>query len=282
MPRLIPALSALYADYDIVLCDVWGVLHNGVAAFPAARQALKDARAAGKTVILLTNSPRLSPAVVEQLAALEIYDESYDAIVTSGDVTKTLVAEGPRKLFHLGPKRDTGLIDGTGAELVGETAAEGILCTGFFDDETETPEDYRDMLLGFQTRGAPLICANPDLVVTRGDRLIPCAGALAALYEELGGETRIAGKPHTPIYEAAMATARTLLGDVDKARVLAIGDGMPTDVKGALDYGLDLLFIAEGIHAGDYTVDGTVDEASLDRFLTERNAEPKYWMPDLA
>ncbi len=282
MPRSIPALSALYADYDIVLCDVWGVLHNGVAAFPAARQALKDARAAGKTVILLTNSPRLSPAVVKQLAVLEVYDESYDAIVTSGDVTKTLVAEGPRKLFHLGPKRDTGLIDGTGAALVGEGEAEGILCTGFFDDETETPEDYRAMLVGFQQRAAPLICANPDLVVTRGDRLIPCAGALAALYEELGGETRIAGKPHTPIYEAAMATARSLVGEVDKTRVLAIGDGMPTDVKGALDYGLDLLFIAEGIHAGDYTVDGKVDEASLNRFLTERNAEPKYWMPDLA
>ncbi len=281
MPRSIPALSALYADYDIVLCDVWGVLHNGVAAFPAARQALKEARAAGRTVILLTNSPRLSSAVVKQLAALEIYDESFDAIVTSGDVTRTLVAKGPRKLFHLGPKRDTGLTEGTGAELVGEAEAEGILCTGFFDDETETPEDYRDMLVGFQKRGAPLICANPDLVVTRGDRLIPCAGALAALYEELGGETRIAGKPHTPIYEAALATARTLVGEVDTTRVLAIGDGMPTDVKGALDYGLDLLFIAEGIHAGDYTVDGKVDEASLDRFLTEKNAEPKYWMPDL-
>nr|WP_272210432.1 TIGR01459 family HAD-type hydrolase [Marinicella sp. W31]MDC2876313.1 TIGR01459 family HAD-type hydrolase [Marinicella sp. W31] len=282
MPRSIPALSALYADYDVVLCDVWGVLHNGVAAFPAARQALAEARKAGKTVILLTNSPRLSASVVEQLAVLDIFSESYDAIVTSGDVTRTLVVEGPRKLFHLGPKRDTGLTEGTGASLVGEAEAEGILCTGLFDDETETPEDYRDMLVGFQKRGAPLICANPDLVVTRGNRLIPCAGALAALYEEIGGETRIAGKPHTPIYEAAIENARSLLGNVDKARVLAIGDGMPTDVKGALGYGLDLLFIAEGIHAADYTVDGKVDEASLDRFLTERNAEPKYWMPDLA
>ncbi|MBB4124040.1 TIGR01459 family HAD-type hydrolase [Martelella radicis] len=282
MPRSIPALSALYADYDVVLCDVWGVLHNGVAAFAEARSALSAAREAGKTVILLTNSPRLSPAVAKQLAALEIYDESYDGIVTSGDVTKTLVAEGPRKLFHLGPKRDTGLIDGTGASLVGEAEAEGILCTGFFDDETETPEDYRDMLVSFKERGAPLICANPDLVVTRGNRLIPCAGALAALYDELGGETRIAGKPHTPIYEAAFEKARSLAGEVDKSRILAIGDGMPTDVKGALDYGLDLLFIAEGIHAADYTVDGKVDEALLDRFLTEKNAKPKYWMPDLA
>ncbi|AJY46163.1 TIGR01459 family HAD-type hydrolase [Martelella endophytica] len=278
----IPALSRLHEHYDVMLSDVWGVLHNGVAAYPTPKEALKTARAAGVKVILLTNSPRLGPAVAEQLAALGVTDESYDAIVTSGDVTRKLVIEGPRSLFHIGPPRDTSLTDGTEVALVDEATAEGILCTGLFDDESETAEDYRDMLERFVARGVPLICANPDLVVSRGDRLVPCAGALAALYEELGGETLIAGKPHTPIYEAALAKARGLLGDVEKTRVLAIGDGMPTDVRGAMDYGLDLLYIAEGIHAADYTVNGIVDEASLLRFLTEKGASPKYWMPELA
>ncbi|PRX07284.1 UNVERIFIED_ORG: HAD superfamily hydrolase (TIGR01459 family) [Martelella mediterranea] len=282
MARSIPALSAVYDAYDVILCDVWGVLHNGVASFDAAKKALADARAAGKTVILLTNSPRLSPAVSKQLVNLGVTDAAYDGIVTSGDVTKKIVSEGPRKLFFLGPERDIGLVSETGVELVEAEEAESILCTGLFDDETETPEDYRDMLSGFAARGLPLVCANPDLIVTRGDRLIPCAGALAALYEELGGTTLIAGKPHQPIYDAALEKARTLLGDVDKARILAIGDGMPTDVLGAMNYGLDLLYIAEGIHAADYTREGTVDEALLKRFLTDKGATPKYWMPDLA
>ncbi|WP_319517378.1 TIGR01459 family HAD-type hydrolase [uncultured Martelella sp.] len=282
MARSIPALSAVYDAYDVILCDVWGVLHNGVASFDAAKKALADARAAGKTVILLTNSPRLSPAVSKQLVGLGVTDAAYDGIVTSGDVTKKIVSEGPRKLFFLGPERDIGLVSETGVELVEAEEAESILCTGLFDDETETPEDYCDMLTGFAARGLPLVCANPDLIVTRGDRLIPCAGALAALYEELGGTTLIAGKPHQPIYDAALETARTLLGAVDKARILAIGDGMPTDVLGAMNYGLDLLYIAEGIHAADYTREGTVDEALLKRFLTDKGATPKYWMPDLA
>ena len=282
MPKSINALSALHADYDVVLCDVWGVLHNGVASFDTPKAALANARKAGKTVILLTNSPRLSLSVKDQLADFGVTAESFDAIVTSGDVTRTLVAEGPRKLYYMGPQRDTDLYGDTGVERVGEAEAEGILCSGFEDDETETPEDYRDLLSRFAARDLPLICANPDLVVSRGNRLVPCAGALAALYSELGGKTRIAGKPYRPIYEAALAKARELRGDVDVARVLAIGDGMPTDVRGAIDYGLDLLFVAEGIHEVEYAENGVVDEASLDRFLTRHGAYPKYWMTRLA
>lgn len=282
MASFLNALNAVRDEYDAVLCDVWGVLHNGVKAFETPKKALAEARRNGQTVILLTNSPRLSHAVAKQLLTFGITDESYDAIVTSGDVTKGLVAEGPRKLFFLGPERDIGLVNETGVELVEAGEAEGILCTGLFDDEAETAEDYREMLSAFQARNLPLICANPDLVVTRGDRLVPCAGALAALYAELGGPTRIAGKPHKPIYDAAFARAGELRGGIDKARILAIGDGMPTDVRGALDYDLDLLFIAEGIHEAEYSRNGAVDEASLDRFLTEKQAHPKYWMPKLA
>lgn len=282
MAQSISALTAVYDHYDVILCDVWGVLHNGVAAFDSARVALADARKAGKTVILLTNSPRLSPSVAKQLLGLGVSDAAYDAIVTSGDVTKGLAASGPKNVFFLGPNRDSDLINASGVKVVDAEAAEAILCSGFYDDEKETPEDYREMLSAFAKRDLPLICANPDLVVTRGDRLIPCAGAIAAFYEELGGRTLIAGKPHKPIYDAAIEVAEGLTGNVDKARVLAIGDGMPTDVLGAMNYGLDLLFIADGIHAGEYTIGKHVDEASLKRFLTEKGASPKYWMPDLA
>lgn len=282
MPRQIDTLAALYNDYDVMLCDVWGVLHDGLSAFDTPKLALAAARAAGKTVILLTNSPRLAPAVLDQLAELGVTDESFDAIVTSGDVTRALVVEGPRRLFYIGPQRDATLNKDTGVELVDEAEALGILCTGLVDDEAETTEDYRDLLARLAARNLPLICANPDLVVSRGDRLVPCAGALAALYGELGGETRIAGKPHRPIYEAALAKARELRGDVDTARVLAIGDGMPTDVRGAIDYGLDLLFVTEGIHEGHYTRNGAVDTALLDQFLTGHGMQPKYWVSKLA
>ncbi|TPW30528.1 TIGR01459 family HAD-type hydrolase [Martelella alba] len=280
MAEPIEALSTIHSRYDLVLCDVWGVLHNGVKAYPEAPAALASARKAGVKVVLLTNSPRLCDAVATQLLAFGITDESYDAIVTSGDVTKKLIVDGPKKLFYLGPERDTALIAGTGAEIVSAEEAEGILCTGLFDDETETPEDYRDMLTAFRMRGLPFICANPDLIVTRGDRLVPCAGALAALYEALGGETLIAGKPHKPIYDAAVAKGSALAGrTIAHERIVAIGDGMPTDVRGARNYGLDLLFICEGIHAHDYTVDGVVDEKALTRFLTEQKAGPKFWLP---
>jgi HAD superfamily hydrolase (TIGR01459 family) len=166
--------------------------------------------------------------------------------------------------------------------MVAAADAECVVCTGFFDDEKEVPEDYRDMLTDFAGRDLPFICANPDLVVERGEKIIPCAGAVAAFYEQLGGKTRIAGKPHRPIYEAALAAARDVRGEFARDRVLAIGDGMPTDVRGALSQGLDLLYISSGIHVREYTVNGETDEAILNEWLRQENAAPKFWMPRLA
>ncbi|MGF0537130.1 TIGR01459 family HAD-type hydrolase [Agrobacterium sp. ES01] len=283
MAKRIQTLGEATGGYDVILCDVWGVLHNGIDAFPKASVALTEARNAGLTVVLITNSPRPSPGVITQLKAIGVADTAFDRIVTSGDVTRKLIAEGPKKVFLLGPERDLPLLDGTGAEAVDAADAEAIVCTGFFDDEKETPEDYHDMLVEFQKRQVPLICANPDLVVERGERIIPCAGAVAAYYEQLGGQTRIAGKPHHPIYEAAMAAAAEARGGkIDPARVLAIGDGMPTDVRGALDAGYDLLYISGGIHAGEYTVDGKTDEAILNAYLKRESATPVFWMQRLA
>lgn len=282
MADRIKTLGEITTGYELILSDVWGVLHNGVDAFPAACTALEEARKAGLTVVLITNSPRPAPGVIDQLRVLGVPDSAYDRIVTSGDVTRKLIAEGPKNVFLLGPERDMPLFEGLDVNVTGEADADAIVCTGFFDDEKEVPEDYHDMLVRFVEKGAPLICANPDLVVERGHRIIPCAGAVAAYFEQLGGSTRIAGKPHSPIYEAALAAARDVRGEIDLAKVIAVGDGMPTDVKGALSYGLDLLYVSGGIHAAEYTVNGQTDEAILNAYLKREGATPKWWMPRLA
>lgn len=282
MAKRIAGLNEVIEGYDVVLSDVWGVVHNGVEVFQQSCAALKGAREAGATVVLITNSPRPAPGVIEQMKALGVPDGTYDRIVTSGDVTRHLIAEGPRKVFLLGPERDMPLFDGLDVDVVSAAEADAIVCTGFFDDEKEVPEDYTDMLTTFAKRDVPFICANPDLIVERGHRMIPCAGAVAAYYEQLGGKSRIAGKPHTPIYVAALQAAREERGDFDRAKVLAIGDGMPTDVRGALAQGLDLLYVAAGIHVAEYTVNGETDEAILQAWLKNENAAPKFWMPRLA
>ncbi|MEZ0003332.1 TIGR01459 family HAD-type hydrolase [Sinorhizobium fredii] len=268
--------------YDVVLCDVWGVLHNGVQAFASACEALAEARAQGVTVVLITNSPRPHPSVKVQIRGLGVPDEAYDRIVTSGDVTRALIASAEKRIYFIGADRDLPLLEGLGTEIVSAEEAETIVCAGFYDDETETPEHYRATLTGLAKRKIPFICANPDLVVERGHRLIPCAGAIAKLYEELGGEARIAGKPYKAIYRAALSEAKAVRGALDLARVVAVGDGMPTDVKGAQDTGFDLLYISAGIHAQEYMHESRTDEAKLAAFLKKEGATPKWWMPRLA
>jgi HAD superfamily hydrolase (TIGR01450 family) len=282
MAERIHRLNDIADRYDAVLCDVWGVLHNGVDAFSEASDALIAARARGLAVVLITNSPRPSPGVKSQLRLIGVPDEAYDRIVTSGDVTRRLISEGPENIYLLGPDRDLPLLEGLSVRRVDPEQAEVIVCTGFFDDENETPEDYRGMLLRFIERGVPMICANPDIVVERGSKMVPCAGAIAELYTALGGETRIAGKPHQPIYAATFAAVEELRGCLDKSRLIAVGDGMGTDVRGALGQGLDLLYVGAGIHAADYTEDGRIDEARLAEFLARHQADARYWMPRLA
>ncbi|WP_310072206.1 TIGR01459 family HAD-type hydrolase [Phyllobacterium sp. 1468] len=276
-------LDELMDRYDVLLCDVWGVLHNGVDSFASASAALSRARKAGLTVVLITNAPRRFDSVAQQIHALGVPESSYDRIVTSGDVTRELIRNAPRRVFHLGPERDETLYEGLDVELVEEREAEVVVCTGFFDDETEAPEDYAEMLIRFRSRDLPFICANPDIVVERGDRLIWCAGALARDYGQLGGRTLIAGKPHRPIYEAAVGAAAEVRGEpVDTARVLAIGDGMLTDIKGADLFGIDALYISGGIHAGDYVMGGVQDLEKLIAFLAKHGSNPVATMTMLA
>lgn len=281
MTTKIAALNDIADRYDVILCDVWGVLHNGVSAFPDASAALAGARARGVKVVLITNSPRPSDGVIRQMDGIGVSREAYDRIVTSGDVTRKLISAGPKQIYFMGSERELPLVEGLGVEMTDEEKTQMIVCAGFRDDETETPEMYRDLLERFAARNVPMICANPDLVVERGHRLIPCAGAIATLYEEIGGQTRIAGKPHAPIYEAALAEARELRGDFELSRVLAIGDGMPTDVRGAVSQGLDLLYISAGIHARHYMNGDVTDETALGAFLAEHQVAPQWWIPRL-
>lgn len=252
---MIAGLSTLAEAYDGVICDVWGVLHNGISPYPAAAEALARFRALGKAVVLLTNAPRPAKAVEDLLSRqYAIGPESYDEIVTSGSVArKAFETEPRRRLFHLGPPHNLGLFEGLDVELVGEDEAEYVALTGLFDDETETADTYRPMFQRFVERGLKVYCANPDVVVERGDRLVYCAGALAQLYVELGGDATIIGKPYKPVYDAALASIGRALGrPADKRRVLAIGDGLPTDIKGAWGQGIDVLMVTAGIHGPDF------------------------------
>jgi HAD superfamily hydrolase (TIGR01459 family) len=235
--------------YPVWFCDIWGVLHNGVAPFPATVETLKRHRAGGGKVILVTNSPRSHLGVERQLLEIGVDPASHDRIVTSGDVTQALmISHGGGKVFHLGPARDHSIYAGTGVAQVPLDDAKAVLCTGLFDDVNDRLEDYDALLAGMKQRGLVMICANPDKIVKKGERILYCAGKLAELYAARGGSVLMAGKPFPPIYDLAFAEARRLAGrPVDRAAVLAIGDGPETDIRGAADYGIDAVLVADGI-----------------------------------
>ena len=253
MPTPIRGLADLTSRYDVLLCDVWGVIHNGRENFPLACEALSRFRAEVGPVILISNAPRPHPPIVEQLASLGVPRDAWSSLITSGDATRALLAAQPQRVaWKIGPDRDAVLYEDLGIADAGPHEAAYICVTGPYDDETETPEDYRARFAVCVARDLLLICANPDIVVQRGDTLIYCAGALAQLYAEMGGRVVMAGKPFAPIYEMALEDAQSRLGrPIDRSRVLCVGDGLPTDVRGANAHGLDILFVANGIHGAE-------------------------------
>lgn len=278
---IIDGLRGLASRYNLILCDVWGVLHDGLTAFAPAADALARFRALpadgrARLVVLVSNAPRPASSVAAQLDGLGVPRAAYDAIVTSGDITRGLLAaRAGARVHHLGPERDLPLFADLDLRLTRLEAAEHVVCTGLFDDETETVEDYAASLALMRAREVPLICANPDLVVERGERLIPCAGALAAAYEALGGEVFYAGKPHAPIYAAAIELAAGLArgdaGAPERSHVLAIGDAIRTDVTGADSYGIASLLVARGIHAGEI---GSLSALTLETWLRTHSVRP--------
>ncbi|OYX11768.1 MAG: HAD family hydrolase [Rhizobiales bacterium 32-66-8] len=257
-PRRVAGLSALVGDYDLILCDVWGVLHNGTT--------------------------RPGPFVMTMLDGLGVPRTAYDGIVTSGDVTRAMLAtHAGSRVYHLGPARDLGTFDGLGLIMTGQDDAQIVVCTGLLDDTVETPEDYVARLTAMRERDLTFICANPDIVVERGDQLIYCAGAIAKVYEEMGGKTVYCGKPHLPIYQEALAQATALRPGLAAARVLCIGDALRTDILGATAAGLDSLFLAGGIHAEELGAEGGSEPS--ERALAELfagHAHPRGVMPRLA
>jgi HAD superfamily hydrolase (TIGR01459 family) len=246
MTRTISGLSEIAGRYDVLLCDVWGVVHNGRESFPAACEALIQFQRRHGRVVLISNAPRPSKAIFGQLDDFGVPRQAWTDFVTSGDATRRLLAErAPGPAWAIGPERDGPLYEGLGLRFAGPEDAAFIVCTGLIDDTVETAEDYRQALAAAARRRLTMICANPDRVVQRGVQLIYCAGALADVYAELGGEVVMAGKPCAPIYDLALADA------ADRSRVLCVGDGIATDIAGANAQGLDCLFVLGGIHGAE-------------------------------
>jgi HAD superfamily hydrolase (TIGR01459 family) len=274
--------STLAPHYDAVLSDVWGVVHNGVAATLPACEALTRFREQGGSVVLISNAPRPGAGVITFLDNLKVPRSVFDGIVTSGDVTRSVVEQrAGQGVFLIGPERDHSIFTGLDAPLVTVEEAKYVVCTGLFDDAVETPDDYRDLLGELRARNLFMLCGNPDLVVERGDKLVYCAGALADAYKALGGEVYYAGKPHRPLYDLALAetkharAARGIGADVPLGRVLAIGDSVRTDLRGAHDLGVDCLFVTAGIHAEELGHRDDPDVTALAKMFEDAGLMPK-------
>ena len=285
-PALISGLHAVAGRYDALLCDVWGVVHNGRAPFQAGCAALARFQAERGPVVLISNSPRPGGDVMRQLDALGVPRAAWSGVVTSGDATRVeLAARAPGPAWAIGPMRDAPIYEGTGVAFAEVPEEAGfVACTGLFDDEIETPDDFRDRLRICVERGLVMVCANPDRVVQRGDKTIFCAGALADIYLAFGGEVVMSGKPFAPIYALAYAEAARRLGrEPERARLLAVGDGLPTDVAGANGQGLDVLFTAaSGIHAAEVLEAGALSAPRVQALLDGAGARATYVMAELA
>ncbi len=284
---LLDSAGSLLAGYDVVFCDVWGVVHNGVTPYATACEALARFRDGGGAVVLVTNSPVPAKETGDFIAThIGVPRNAWDTIITSGDLTRGFITEHDlSRIHHIGPPRDLPVFKGLDVERVALDEAQGIICTGVVDDVRETGETYRPVLEIARDRGLPLVCGNPDLVVEVGGIYYPCAGAVAVIYESLGGEVFWAGKPHEPVYAGAHRLAEERLGRaVDRSRIIGIGDALRTDMAGAAGYGIDGLLIGRGIHREELMPDDdAIDANRLSELLaTSTRRKPIAAMPTLA
>ena len=268
-------LGQVASDYDVLLCDIWGVVHNGREGHKAATEALELFRSDHGPVILISNSPKPSVSIPQSFQEMGVQGEFYDAIVTSGDATiDELARRAPGPAFKLGPERDDVLYESIELHFSEIEEASFISCTGMFDDD-DSPEDYRGILTEAHQAGLPLICANPDVKVKVDGKIVWCGGALAKLYEELGGEVIYAGKPHEPIYRLSRAWMNELLGYMlPQDRVLCIGDNIFTDLLGAQQQDYDCLFIQDGLYGET--------EAKFKALLGQHRLSARYMAPNLS
>jgi HAD superfamily hydrolase (TIGR01459 family) len=276
---ILASVSGLSETRRAWLCDVWGVLHDGATVFDSAVKACRAFQQRGGQVLLISNSPQPSPSVLRHLGRLGVPEDCFDGLITSGDVTRALVdAHRAEPVFHLGPQRDKALFEGLSPTFVPAAQASVVVCTGLVDDEHESPEDYDDMLGALAARRVLMICANPDLVVERGDKLLPCAGALAARYAALGQTVVQAGKPYRPIYDAALSM---LTGRNEPNQILAIGDGLDTDIKGACAMGIDSVYVVSRVHVPTLAQGKPIDSSAIERIVGGRAFHPIAAMASL-
>jgi HAD superfamily hydrolase (TIGR01459 family) len=289
-PRFVRGLGEIAAQYDVILCDVWGVVHNGAVYFRDATDALARFRAQGGTVVLLTNAPRPRQRVTAFLDGLGVPRNAYDAVVTAGDVTVSLILErGNLPLVHIGPAQDVSLfaeaeaLAGRPLRFVEFEEAAYVVCIGLNDAERETPADYEPRLAAMLARDMEFVCANPDIVVEMGDKLVYCAGALAESYAGMGGRVIQAGKPYPQIYERGLALAANLRGaETAHSRILGIGDSAQTDIKGAQDQGFATLFVTNGIHRAELHPQGAaLDAAAFRQFIEGTGIAPTAAIAEL-
>ena len=285
MTRIIPALSEISAQYDALFVDLWGCVHDGVTAYPEAIAALQAYRKSGGIVILVTNSPKPREGVAAQLGQFGVPADAYDSIASSGDSARSAMFRGMvgEKVYFMGEwTRDSGFFDPI--EIINDPAhitrvplqeAEGIVCCGPFDPMADPAVNRADFLYAKQ-KGMKLLCANPDIVVDRGEVREWCAGALAALYTEMGGESLYFGKPHPPIYDLAHRRLNALANKVDSSRILAIGDGIHTDIQGAQGEDIDSLFITGGLAASETKTKDQPDADALEAFVTKQMITPTF------
>jgi len=277
--RILDSLAQVADRYDAMLCDVWGCYHDGVRPFPAAVAALQGFRARGGTIVLLTNAPRPAPSIKRMLDRMGAPEDSYDAIVSSGAACQAAVASGRYgdRVHYVGPDRDLHVLEDVGLAPAPLEDAAAVLVTGLRDDMTETPEDYGEEIAGWVARGLPVLCANPDLMVDRAERRLWCAGALAHLHERAGGEVVWFGKPHRPIYDRCRGVLAELGRRVPEERILAIGDGIRTDVLGGASAGFDTLFVTGGLSSGLFGPDvERPEQRALDAFLASEGLTSAY------
>ena len=284
MTRIIDSLAEIAHSYDALFVDLWGCVHNGIAPFADAVAALQAYKAGGGIVVLLTNAPRPREWVKQQLDRLGLPADAYNEITTSGDAAQIALAAGVvgRKIYHIGPDYDLNFFSDENGPIdvqrVPLAEAEGIVCTGLFDDRTETPDDYRLIILDAKLRGLKLLCANPDIVVDYGDKRVYCAGAIAEAYTAAGGTSLYFGKPHSPIYELAYTRLAAIAGRrIDSDRILCIGDGINTDIRGGVAEDLDTLFITGGLSATEISEsDGKPNTEELAEFIAKNKLTPTF------
>lgn len=275
-------IAPIAERYDAFLFDLWGVVHNGIEAYPGALRTLEALHDLGKTVILLSNAPRLGTDVDPFIARMGVQRDHYLRVVASGDMVRQALAGGDldigNRFVFWGKGADRSVTADLNFTEVGTIDdADFILCAGLNDDQTETVDDYRDQLQWAYHNQIPLVCANPDYEVMKGQDMWPCAGALARAYEEIGGKTYWFGKP----WPVAYTYCQDVLQGLEPPAILAVGDTLRTDIAGATAAGIDSVLVTGGIHAREMMKDGELDRSTLNRICAEVGLQPVAAMAEL-